>query len=193
MNELLDKFNEYKSISNCRMVYEFENEDVIEFKLKKTDFPHLIGLHKLKDIPIIRQFNDKNNPTVSAKFILSRIKKGELLTEAIVRKSSFFPEIEQRFNEFSKEKILSLSYTDAVIDFDAAKIGSSLHASYILFEKKSSGYNHLCIAEDSFSEKYAESFFYNPTDIYIRNQNIIKVKAVKIYDNKGSLYMEDMF
>lgn len=69
MNELLDKFNEYKSISNYRMVYEFENEDVIEFK--KTDFPHLIGLHKLKDIPIIRQFNDKNNPTVSAKFILS--------------------------------------------------------------------------------------------------------------------------
>ncbi len=32
MNELLDKFNEYKSISNYRMVYEFENEDVIEFK-----------------------------------------------------------------------------------------------------------------------------------------------------------------
>jgi len=46
----------------------------------------------------------------------------------------------------------SIAYTDAIIDFDAAKIGSSLHASYILFEKKETGYNHLCIAQDSFSE-----------------------------------------
>ena len=74
----------------------------------------------------------------------------------------------------------SIAYTDAIIDFDAAKIGSSLHASYILFEKKETGYNHLCIAQDSFSENYAESFFNNPTDIFIRNQNIVKVKNVNI-------------
>lgn len=193
MNILLDKFNDYKSISNYRMEYEFDNGDKIGFKLKQADFPHLIGLHKLKDIPIIRQFNDKNNPTVSAKFILSRIKKEELLTEEIIRNSSYFPEIQHRFEEFSKDRILSISYTDAVIDFDAAKICSSLHASYILFEKKETGYNHLCIAQDSFSVNYAESFFYNPTDIYIRNQNIVKVKNVNIYDDKGVLYLKDTF
>ena len=193
MNRLLDKFNDYKSISNYRMEYEFENGDRIGFKLKQADFPHLIGLHKLRDIPIIRQFNDRNNPTVSAKFILSRIKKEELLTEDIIRGSSYFPEIEQRFEEFCKEKILSLSYTDAIVDFDATKIGSSLQASYVLFEKRETGYNHLCIAEDSFSEKYAESFFYNPTDRYIRNQNIVKIRTVTIYDDKGSLYLKDTF
>lgn len=193
MNGLLDKFNDYKPICNYRMEYKFENGDIINFKLKQTDFPHLIGLHKLKDIPVIRQFNDKNNPTISAKFLLSKIKKEELLTESIIRNSSYFAEIKERFEQFSKEKILSLSYTDAIVDFDADKIGSSLHANYILFEKKVLGYNHLCIAEDSFFEKYAESFFYNPTDIYIRNQNIVKVKEVNIYDEKGVLYLQDSF
>lgn len=46
MNELLEKFNEYKDISNYRIKYTLANGDVIDFKLKQTDFPHLIGLHK---------------------------------------------------------------------------------------------------------------------------------------------------
>ena len=54
MNQLLEKFNEYKTFVNYKMVYEFENEDVLEFKFKQSDFPHLIGLHKLIDIPIIK-------------------------------------------------------------------------------------------------------------------------------------------
>lgn len=51
--------------------------------MKPTDFPHLIGLHKLIDIPIIRQFNDKMNTVIGAKYIISRIKKEDLLTESI--------------------------------------------------------------------------------------------------------------
>ena len=65
MNQLLEKFNEYKSIVNYRVIYEFEDGNTIEFVPKQTDFPHLIGLHKLVDLPIIRQFNDKSNQTVS--------------------------------------------------------------------------------------------------------------------------------
>ena len=193
MNGLLEKFNAYKAIANYQMEYTFETGEVIRFKLKQADFPHLIGLHKLVDIPIIRQFNDRNNTTISAKYILSRIKKEEFLTEEILRASIYFPDIEERYRMFSKENILSLSYTDAIVDFEASRIGSSLQAKYILFEKKEAGYNHLCIAEDSFGKKYAESFFYNSIELYLHNQKIVKVKNIKIYDDKGILYMEDNF
>lgn len=47
LNQLLDKFNEYKSIVNYCMEYIFEDDSVISFKLKQTDFPHLFGLHKI--------------------------------------------------------------------------------------------------------------------------------------------------
>lgn len=192
MNQLLDKFNEYKAIVNYRMEYTFEDNSQISFKFKQTDFPHLIGLHKLIDIPVIRQFNDSKNKTVSAKYIISKIKKQELLTENNIRSSCFFSDIQNRFDNFSKKNILTMTYTDAIIDFNASLIGSNLRAKYILFEQKNKqGYNHLCIAEDLKKKQYAESFFYNPTDLYIRNQKTVKVKQIHIYDNQGQLYLED--
>ena len=75
MNELLEKFNEYKDISNYQIKYTLVDGTIIKFKLKQTDFPHLIGLHKLIDIPIIGQFNDISNTTVSAKFLISKKRK----------------------------------------------------------------------------------------------------------------------
>lgn len=192
LNQLLDKFNEYKTIINYRMEYIFADDTVISFKLKQADFPHLLGLHKLIDIPVIRQFNDKNNRAISAKYIISKIKRQELLTESIIKRSIYFSDIEVRFNSFSKENILMISYTDAIVDFEASLIGSNLRAKYILFEKKKQGYNHLCIAEDGKGQKYAESFFHNSTDLYLRNQRIIKVKSIRIYDDSGKLYLEDV-
>lgn len=192
MNELLKKFNEYKDISNYRIKYSLVNGDVIDFKLKQTDFPHLIGLHKLVDIPLIGKFNDISNTMVSSKFLISKIKKESQLTESIIKNSIYFPEIEQRYQNFSKEKLLTLTYTDAIVDFDASLIGSRLRGDYILFEnQKNQGYNYLSVAKDIKQKRYAESFFYNPSDIYIRNQKIVKVDKVEIYDKDGVLYFED--
>ena len=51
--------------------------------------------------------------------------------------------------------------------------------------------NHLCVAEASTNKKYLESFFYEPSDLYLRNQIQIKIKSVKIFDDKGNLFLED--
>ncbi|MBD5393572.1 MAG: hypothetical protein HDR23_08460 [Lachnospiraceae bacterium] len=192
MNDLLDKFNEYKSIVNYRWSYLLGNGQQLEFKLKQTDFPHLIGLHKLIDIPIIRQFNDVNNRTISAKFLISKIKKESLLTESAIKNSIYYPSISDRYQNFNKDNLLTVSYTDAVINFDASLIGSTLSSDYILFEHRNSGYNHLCIAMSSNGTRYAESFFHNPKDLYISGQQVVKIKKVEIYDAKGSLYIEDI-
>lgn len=192
MNQLLEKYNEFKSIINYTVEYEFDNGDTLCFKLKQVDFPHLIGLHKLIDIPVIRQFNDKTKKKISAKYIIARIKKGDILTDAIIRNSKYFPQIENRYEQFSKDNILTLSYTDVIVDFDPTLINSSLKAKYILFEQKDThGYNHLCIAEDASCKKYTESFFYEPSDLYIRKQKTLKIRNVRIYDDKDVLYMED--
>ena len=193
MNLLLEKYNEYKSIVNYRMIYELDNGDVIDVKIDKNNFPHLIGLHKLLDIPVIRQFNDLNNKTVSAKYIISKIKKEDLLTDSVVRSSSYFADIEDRYNNFNKNNFLSLSYTDAIIDFNPNLISSSLKSDYILFEQFNKGYNHMCIATDKSCKNYAESFFYEPSDKYINRQTIVKVNKISILDNKGNRFVSDEF
>ena len=110
MNGLLEKFNEYKDISNYKIKCILANGDEVMFKIKQTDFPHLIGLHKLIDIPIIGQFNDISNTTISAKFLISKIKKEKLLTENIIRNSNYFPSIEQRYNNFTKKFAIVILY-----------------------------------------------------------------------------------
>lgn len=192
MNQLLEKFNDYKSIVNSTIAYEFEDDTVLVFVPKQTDFPHLLGLHKLVDIPIIRQFNDKSNKTVSAKFLISKIKKEEILTESEIKASVHFHKIEDRYNRFNKDNLLSLAYTDVILDFDSSRIGSDLKAKYVLYEEKEPGcYNHLCIAEADVNKMYLESFFHEPSDLYLRNQKRIKIKKVKMFDNKGTLILED--
>ena len=191
MNDLLDKLNEYKSIVNYHLFYILENGQRLAFKWKQTDFPHLIGLHKLIDIPIIRQFNDVNNRTVSAKYLLSKIRKQSFLTETDVKNSIYYPSISDRYQNFNKDNLLTVSYTDAVVNFNAALIGSTLLSDYILFEYRDFGYNHLCIAKGSNGNRYAESFFHNSRDLYIRGQHIVKIKKIEIYDAKGMLYLKD--
>lgn len=191
MNDLLDKFNEYKSIVNYRMSYILENGQHLEFRLKQTNFPHLIGLHKLIDIPIIRQFNDVSNRTVSAKYLLSKIRKQSLLTESDIKGSIYYPSISDRYQNFSRDNFLTVSYSDAIINFNSALIGSTLSSDFILFEHRNSGYNHLCIAKGTNGIRYAESFFHNSKDLYIKGQQIVKVKKVSIYDANDGLYLED--
>ena len=50
---------------------------------------------------------------------------------------------------------------------------------------------HRSAAMNELLEKFAESFFYNPADHYIRNQKIVKVSKIEVYDKDGKLYLED--
>lgn len=191
MNDLLDKFYEYKSISNYTIKYTLANGILIKFKLKQTDFPHLIGLHKLIDIPIIRQFNDVSNITIGAKYIVQKIKQQRILNENVVKNSIYYPTIQDRYMAFNRDNILSVTYTNAIIDFDASLIGSNLSSDYILFEAKDNKYNHLCVAKDSRGKRYAESFFVNHSNLYMRGQNIVGISKIEIFDENGNLYLSD--
>ena len=86
-------------LKNCRAEYFLSNGSSIEFTYKEENFIHLLGLHKLNDIQLIRLFNDKNNKKVKSRYIISRIKKSKL-TDAMVRSSVFFPSIAERYENF---------------------------------------------------------------------------------------------
>ena len=129
---LLEKYNEYTTVVGYTMRCEFVDGGEVSYTFHKKNFPHLIGLQKLIDIPIIN-------------------------------------------------------------DFNASKIGSVLKSNYILFENKGKGFDHLGIAVDKLGRTYVETFFYNSTDLYIKNQKIVKIKKVQIFDDMGNLYFEDNF
>ena len=159
MNELLQKFNDYSRLNNCRVNYILSNDTVVEFKYKKQNFIHLIGLHKLTDIQLIQFYNDKNVKNIQSQYVISRIKQNKF-TDSMIKNSVFFKDIENRYNNFCYENLTTLIYTDAVISFNPKLINSKLNSQYILFEEKGNKeYNHLGIALDRTNNNmYAETF-----------------------------------
>ena len=78
MNDLLQKYDDYMRLKDCRAEYTLSNGLSITFIYKEENFIHLLGLHKLIDIQLIQLFNDKINKKVQTKYIISRIKKASL-------------------------------------------------------------------------------------------------------------------
>jgi hypothetical protein len=192
MPGLKAKLEDFLKITDCKMHYEFYNGFLLEFQFKKTNFPHMIGLHKLKDISNIQNYLGKAG---FANQVLSKIKK-ETLTEANIKTSKYFPLIQRRYEEFTLDNLFSLSYTDVIIDFDITKLAKSklTKTKFILFEKNNRSENrHLCIAGNQKDGFYPETFFYDSSDYYLKNQVQEKIKKFQIIKFDGSVWFEDEF
>lgn len=118
------------------------------------------------------------------------------MTEADIRASKYFPLIQRRYEEFTLENLFSLSYSDVIVDFDVTKLAKSKlnNTKFILFEKTAkNGNRHLCIAGSQQDGFYPETFFFEPSDYYIRNQVIEKIKSFRLIKDDGSVCFEDSF
>ena len=54
MNILQFKLKEYKRLVGCRIEYDLANGDKVEVSYYLENFPHLLGLQKLKDLQLIQ-------------------------------------------------------------------------------------------------------------------------------------------
>lgn len=190
MDTLKYKLLDFKKINQYTFNYLLDNGKEISFKIKQSQFPHLIGLHKLTDIPLIAMFVDPTNNVINAKYINRKIKKEEL-TDAQVRLSTHFLEIQDRYDFLSSEAILSLAFNEVIINFDKTLLSTNLQSDYIFIDRKSSGNLHLGIAFNG-NEYYPETFFFNSTNYYTRGQKIIGVKRICIFDENNNLVLEQI-
>ena len=158
---LLQKYNDYIRLKNCKAEYLLSNGMVVTFTYKEENFIHLLGLHKLTDIQLIQLFNDKSNKKVQTKYIISRIKKNKF-TDVMVKASVFYSDIASRYENFSYGNLTTLTYTDAVINFNPTLINSKIKSDYLLFEKKANNeYAHLGIAKDSHTHSKSTTEFFS--------------------------------
>lgn len=156
-------------LENCKVEYELDNGEKIEVVYKEENFAHLLGLHNLKDIQLIQFWLDKSNKTVKLKTVLNRI-KNESFTENMLKASVFYPNIQERYENFSYDNLTTLNYTDAVVKFNPQIINSKIKSDYILFEEKNNKeFNHMGIAIDQNSgNRYVETFFRETSDKYLK-------------------------
>ena len=189
MDLLHAKFENFKELNNYVFKYFLDDGNTLSFRMTQYCFPHLVGLQKLTDIPVIVSFNDQSQPKISAKYINGLIKKEVILTDESLRKSAHFSEIEDRYNFLTKENLLSVCFNEVIIDFNPSLAYSKLKSAFLLVENKNGGYIHLGLKRTN-NEFVPETFFFRNDDFYIRNQIKIAVKRIEIYDGKKQLILE---
>lgn len=194
MDNLLRKYNDYMRLKDCKVVYELSNSTHIEVTYAENNFAHLIGLHKLKDIQLIQFWQDKTNNSVKLSTVIKRI-KNSTFTENMVKASVFYPLIQERYENFNYNNLTTLNYTDAVVNFNPNIIHSKIKSDYLLFEQKGNNvYNHLGIALDKKKGyRYFETFFQEPTNMYLSNQTVVKINHFTLYDKNNNIIVTDSF
>ncbi len=194
MDNLLKKYNDYMRLKDCKVVYDLSNNTHIEVIYAENNFAHLIGLHKLKDIQLIQFWQDKTNKSVKLSTVIKRI-KNSTFTENMVKASVFYPLIQERYENFNYNNLTTLNYTDAVVNFNPNIIHSKIKSDYLLFEQKeNNSYNHLGIALDKKKGyRYFETFFREPTNMYLSNQTVVKINHFTLYDKNNNIIVTDSF
>lgn len=146
----------------------------------KGHFPHLLGLHKLTDITQLKTSHKSN--------IYSQIKKGAITYNSI-EASAFMSNIINRIDNFYDIDLLL--FDKVIINFDPKKTpaGKSCLKSDIIFTKsQNNGFIHLCLAPDAKSPLYyPETFIFESTDFYMKNQNVLNIINCEVIPLKHKL------
>ncbi|MBQ9921443.1 MAG: hypothetical protein IJO52_04590 [Clostridia bacterium] len=152
-----------------------KTEFTIDFE--KTDFPHLIGLHKLTDVL---------SGNIATERLFDECLSGKLSYEAIL-KSVFFQKIENRFEYFDKlEELLDSnniifkcntsnmsSFSKIIADFELKNIYENL-IFYLFIEKRNCSEKQYC---KSFIQENKIDYTYGQTKMTLLYKEKINKKT----------------
>lgn len=167
----------FDSLLYKEYILTLENGLKVIIHFEKGNFYHLIGLHKLTDLP---QLCGKDS---SASKIYKDIRRGKIAHKDIC-KSQFYYKIENRINYFSFTP--DLLHSKIIIDFDKSKLSYETelqNTQYILFKRLPHGYAHLTLGDKGMGI-YPETFFYEPSKRYTTDQKFLDVIRVQIIDKE---------
>lgn len=158
--------------------YEYEivagsKKTLLEMKLffAKEHFMHLIGLHKLTDLQIQRHRKDH---------MYEMVLEGKL-TYDYIKKSVFFPDIEERIILFPVLET-ALDSNELMIKYKQGIAGGTIiSAAYIIVYHYENTTLHYFVDEDGNTGRYyGKSFFGRKDDKFLKNQQTFKIlKKVK--------------
>lgn len=172
----------------CKYDYEYELDSglTIKLSLDKSNLPHLVGLHKLVDIDILRKFNEKK---VYADEIYRKMKNG-VLTDYEVFNSVHFNTIENRFSHI--DNLESLLFDRIILDFDKSKLSTKIKSNILLYREIDGQYVHIALVPCRDGSYAPETLLVHENDYYIKNQTELIVNKL-IIKHRGRTFKEIIY
>ena len=156
------------ALSRKNFTVAIEDGREVHFHFKPENFFHLLGLHKLTDLPHIYRAKNKAG-------IISQLKKDERLFSQI-RHSTHYQEIRERVESFYKvREMLLTDKCEIIIDFDRSKAPETKIKSCFLLYKTADRltYQLLGIAATEKGLYYPETYFVERTRYYVNGQTLL--------------------
>lgn len=176
MNTISDCAKLYQTL--LKKEYKFTLENNINFSIyfSATNFYHLLGLEKLRDI---EQFKGKKPNLIYNQILNGRI------TDNIVFNSKYYYLIENRIKNF--ETLLDLlnfeKNNKIIIDFDLDKLNFKTKLTftkYILYKRSNTDYIHLTIGLKN--KLYPETFIVETGSTYISGQTMLDILSIDVIE-----------
>ena len=174
--DLLKKCAEiYSGYVDCNYTFYLDCDLSVKVEFRDFYFHHLVGLQYLTDIVQVK----KELPNNSASAIYKKILKGKI-THYFIRKSVFYNKIDERISHFiDLGEVISSEF---IVDFDYTKVPKTdLMSKYLLYKKYENGYSILGLKYNDERDVYIpETFIFEHTDYYVKNQISYKVTDIKV-------------
>jgi hypothetical protein len=174
MDPLWKKASEYGEYLRLEHGFGLEDGRMIRFVFHDSDFAHLIGFHKLKDLT--RTIGTPSSRVIDPKSIYREILLGHIRME-MLEESCFFREIAERFEAFGKASLESLLSSASIIDFNPDLIRTEMRkVRYLLVKEENRKYLHLALGQEGKPDRcYPVSFFVDSRDYYIAGQKTVRI------------------
>lgn len=183
----LNIIDDYERLVKTEVKIPLDESIVINFVFRPNHLPHLLGLNKLVDIPILLDYKNKKKTAIE---IYNGIRDGSIDGEEF-KTSKYYKEVyDNKIKYFSSDRIMRLIKSTEIIKFNPNGIKNFTtkldKVDYLFFEligKTDTGYVHFGIAftnENNINQP--NTFFVRNDDDYVNGQTIV-------YPN--SLYLKD--
>ncbi len=171
----------YATLLNKNYVFKIEGNITFEIKFSTSNFHHLLGLHKLKDLPRLLNLKPKN--------VYAKILSGEISAE-FIEKSVHYPKIADRIKYFEHIfDVLNKEKCKIIIDFDSSKVQNCKlsDTKYILyFEILRRNYFLLTLGQARRNIIYPETIMFEPSAKYNSEQTLLDVYDIQVLTKNKS-------
>lgn len=162
----------YGELLNKDYIFTLENDISFKILFAPSNFFHLLGLEKLKDISMSQ----------SPRAVYIDILNGRIPPEKISN-STFYKLIEQRVEQFDElNNMLNSDKSKVIVDFNKKLVPFTelKNTKYILYRHKDEGYAHFTMGNKG-RGIYPETFFFDESKRYVTGQillDIVKIETV---------------
>lgn len=174
MGKIAQLAKDYEKFIDKRYSYYLEDGTSFDVIFQKKRFAHLLGLHKIVDIP---QFYKLSQKKYSGSKAFKDVRNEDIKDEQIFE-SYYFDEIKDRYTYFSK--LEEIVFQKVVYDFDKEKAKSKIKGDMMLYTVEDGVCLHLFLVKSNNGDMVPMTFIVEKSNKYIDGQTDILIKEMHI-------------